>query len=319
MDRNYISNEDVLLEVRRMTCAEGRAKGTDLFRVTNEAGLDFDVLIDRCMGIGQLRAGGKLYSYTSETGIVHPAFYEKEGFGWLRSFGGGWLVTCGLTQVGEPCEGHGLHGRIDDIPAQEVGWRRWWEGDALWAEMTGTMYQVSHQGEYLRLRRKIRLNHRQQRIWVEDEVKNLGNAPQPFMLLYHVNMGAPFLQPGAKVTLPENKVQYFDDGAGSNLHHMETVGAPTANLDLMWLHHTTPAHAHTAVVESGGRTVTMEYSADTLPVLAQWELLQPRAYVLALEPTNTHLQGQDWERENGTLRWIDPDEEVCAALTFSFA
>ena len=143
MNRKYLSNESVLLDVRRLTVAEGRGKGVDLFRITNSAGLDFDVIIDRAMAIGQLRVDGQLISYTSETGIVHPCFYEKDGFGWLRSFGGGFLATCGLAQVGEPCEGHGLHGRIDNIPAEQVSWRRWWEDDVLWAEISGTMYEVT--------------------------------------------------------------------------------------------------------------------------------------------------------------------------------
>ena len=320
MKREHISNESVLLDVRRMTVAEGPGKGVDLFRITNDAGLDFDVLIDRCMGIGQLRVGGKLISYTSETGIVHPACYEKEGFGWLRSFGGGFLATCGLLQVGEPCEGHGLHGRIDNIPAQQVSWRRWWDGDALWAEISGIMYEACHQGEYLSLRRNIRLNHREKKIWVEDTVENLGSTPSPFMLLYHINLGAPFLQPGAKVTLPESDIQTFDPVAADHREHTALVPDVSGDrLDLLWLHHPKEnRRQQTAVVTSGARQVSICWSSDTLPILGQWELLQPRAYVLALEPTNTHLQGQAWEKENGTLRYLEPSETCRTSLEFTF-
>jgi len=320
MNREHISNASVLLEVRRMTCAEGKAKGVDLFRVTNAAGLDFDVIIDRCMGIGQLRADGQLISYTSETGIVHPTFYEKEGFGWLRSFGGGFLATCGLRQVGEPCEGHGLHGRIDNIPAEEVGWRRWWEGDTLWAEITGTMYEACHQGEYLCLRRTIRLNHKEKKIWVEDAVQNLGSTPQPFMLLYHINMGAPFLKPGTRVALPQSRIQPVDPMAAAHTDCSSLVpDVSQERLDLLWLHHTEDSgKAQTAVVDNGSRQVSITWSADTLPILGQWELLQPRGYVLALEPTNTHLQGQAWEKENGSLQMLAPDKVVRTALCFSF-
>lgn len=320
MDTNQICNASVLLDVRRLTCAEGRGKGTDLFRVTNQAGLDFDVLIDRAMGIGQLRVDGQLVSFTSETGIVHPAYYDKEGFGWLRSFGGGFLVTCGLTQVGEPCRGHGLHGRIDHIPAEEVSWHRWWEGDTLWAQVSGVMYEACHQGEYLRLHRTIRLNHREKKLWVEDTVQNLGSVAQPFMLLYHVNLGAPFLKPGTAVHLPESRMQCFDPAAEQYAAHSRTVpDVSRQRLDLLWLHHPErKADTQTVTVDNGCKTLTMTWSSDTLPILGQWELLQPRDYVLALEPTNTHLQGQDWERANGTLRSLAPDESVHTALTFAF-
>lgn len=321
MNREHIANESVLLDVRRMTCAEGKGKGVDLFRVANAAGLDFDVLIDRCMGIGSLRADGQLISYTSETGIVHPSYYNKDGFEWLRSFGGGFLATCGLRQVGEPCEGNGLHGRIDNIPAEEVGWKRYWEGDTLWAELTGTMYEACHQGEYLRLRRTIRLNHREKKIWVEDTVQNLGSTPQPFMLLYHINMGAPFLKPGTKVMLPESRIQCFDAMAETHTDCSRLVpDVSDARLDLLWLHHPEEKRKlQSAVVDNGSRQVSITWSADTLPILGQWELLQPRGYVLALEPTNTHLQGQMWEKDNGSLQMIQPDETVNASVQFSFS
>lgn len=319
MRREHISNESVLLDVRRMAVAEGPGKGVELFRITNEAGLDFDVLIDRAMGIGQLRADGQLISYTSETGIVHPAYYEKEGFGWLRSFGGGFLATCGLTQVGEPCEGHGLHGRIDNIPAQQVSWRRWWEKGVLWAEVSGTMYEACHQGEYLSLRRTIRLCHNEKKVWVEDTITNLGATPQPFMLLYHVNFGAPFLTPGTKVTLPESRMQTFDAAARDHAQcSREVPDVSEERLDLLWLHHPAPAATQTAIVDNGRQRVTMTYSGDTLPILGQWELLQPRGYVLALEPTNTHLQGQAWEAKNGSLQQIAPDESIRTSLLFTF-
>ena len=320
MNREHISNDCVLLDVRRMTCAEGRGKCTDLFRVTNAAGLDFDVLIDRCMGIGQLRADGQLISYTSETGIVHPAYYEKDGFGWLRSFGGGFLATCGLTQVGEPCTGYGLHGRIDNIPAEQVSWKRFWKDDTLWAEISGVMYEVSHQGEYLSLHRTIRLNHKEKKIWVDDTIENLGNKPQPFMLLYHINMGAPFLRPGTKVFLPQSSIQTFDPVAES--HKACSALVPDVSeegLDLLWLHHPEKSYdMHAAMVDNGNRQIRIAWSADTLPILGQWMLLQPKDYVLALEPTNTHLQGQDWESANGILQYLNPGETRHAELEFSF-
>jgi hypothetical protein len=71
-------------------------------------------------------------AWVSPTGVVAPHFRELQGEGWLRSFGGGLLVTCGLQNVGEPSERGGeelgLHGRISNTPAallaREVRWER---------------------------------------------------------------------------------------------------------------------------------------------------------------------------------------------------
>ena len=71
-------------------------------------------------------------------------------------------------------------------------------------------------------------------------------------------------------------------------------------------------------VTTNGKTFTMTYTGDTLPVLGHWELVQERDFVLALEPTNTHLQGQDWEKQNGTLQYLAPDEQLKTQLEFSF-
>lgn len=58
-------------------------------------------------------------------GIVAPSYFEDEGFKSLRSLSLGLLTTCGLTYFGIPSyengEELGLHGRIGNIPAEEVG------------------------------------------------------------------------------------------------------------------------------------------------------------------------------------------------------
>lgn len=57
-------------------------------------------------------------------GETHPAFFEPENIGWLRTFTGGLLTTCGLTYNGGPVtdgnEQLGLHGRYSTIPAKQV-------------------------------------------------------------------------------------------------------------------------------------------------------------------------------------------------------
>ena len=182
------------------------------------------------------------------------------------------------------------------------------------------MYEVSHQGEYLRLHRTIRLNHKEKKIWVEDTVKNLGNTSQPFMLLYHINMGAPFLTPGTKVILPASSIQTFDPVAASHTCCSGLVpDVSEERLDLLWLHHPEKiCSEQTALVDNGSRQVRITWSADTLPILGQWMLLQPKDYVLALEPTNTHLQGQDWESANGSLQYLKPGDTYHTSITFQF-
>ncbi len=102
---------------------DGPARGVRALRF-RAGGLSFDVLADRGLDIGAFEHRGVPLAWLSHTGVVSPAFYEPAGEGWLRSFGGGLLVTCGLTNVGPPGrrggEALGLHGRASNTPASNV-------------------------------------------------------------------------------------------------------------------------------------------------------------------------------------------------------
>ena len=61
-------------------------------------------------------------AWLSGLGISSPQPFSDKGFNWLRTFGGGLLVTCGLTHIGAPESDEfgerGLHGSISNIPAE---------------------------------------------------------------------------------------------------------------------------------------------------------------------------------------------------------
>ena len=111
---------------------DGPARGVRALRLRTGGSLSLDVLCDRGMDLGAAEYRGAPLAWASPTGVVAPHFRELQGEGWLRSFGGGLLVTCGLQNVGEPSvrngEELGLHGRISNTPAallaREVRWER---------------------------------------------------------------------------------------------------------------------------------------------------------------------------------------------------
>jgi hypothetical protein len=82
------------------------------------------------MDIAWAEFKGEPVSFISKTGVSTPAYFEENGFGFLRNFTYGLLTTCGLTYMGAPCvdEGTqlGLHGRISNIPADDVSVYQEW-------------------------------------------------------------------------------------------------------------------------------------------------------------------------------------------------
>lgn len=321
----YYSNRNARLQLQKMEFAEGRAKGAGLYRIQTEAGLSFDVLIDRCLDIDNLRLHGDLISYTTETGPVHPAYFEANGDEWLRTFGGGFLATCGLDQTGEPCvdqgKSLGQHGRIDNIPAEQVGSRVWEKDGVLWAEIYGTMVQAKHQDEHLELERRIRFCHNAKRIELVDTVRNCGAEEQPYMLLYHINFGFPFLTPETKILLSPISTEPFDAGSAAQvgkINCMPDIQETAQNY--LWQHTMQPDMDGTVTVGVKGEKhkVSICYPADELPILAQWQLIKKHNYVMAIEPTNAHLLGRQWEREQGKLMFLQPGEERYIRIVFSF-
>ena len=120
----YTGHTAQLFGIKEYQLIGGRAKGVRAFDIRNGSGLEFTLLSGRCLDISALSFKSINCGYLAQPGIVAPEYYEPEGAGALRSFFLGFLTTCGLRNVGSPCEDEGesfgLHGRISNIPAEEV-------------------------------------------------------------------------------------------------------------------------------------------------------------------------------------------------------
>jgi hypothetical protein len=140
-----------ICDIRLSSLKGGVETGVNIADVKTGSGLNFTVILDRGMDIGDANYNGIPLAWMSPTGYVHPSFFEQDGFGWLRSFFGGLLTTCGLTYAGAPCvdEGKalGLHGRISNIPAKNISINKYWQKDDYIMEITGEIREVSVFGE----------------------------------------------------------------------------------------------------------------------------------------------------------------------------
>ena len=119
--RNYIGKPEQLFSVREGRFSGGKADGVRFIEVDNGTGLNVTLLPDRCLDIYQVRINGRSLNYLTANGITAPAYYSPFGEGWSDGFFGGFLFTCGLTNIGSSCvdqgEKLGCHGRISSIPA----------------------------------------------------------------------------------------------------------------------------------------------------------------------------------------------------------
>ena len=300
--------------VDRFVEDDGPARGARRFRVVNGGGLDFDVHPDRGLDIGAASINGVPLAWLSATGITRPDAYEPEGRGWLRTFGGGLVTTCGLDSFGPPVEDEdgvvGMHGRIGSIPARvtEV---------TVTPELitvAGEVRQASVFHENLVMRRRITSRVGSAAFTIHDTITNEGAETSPHMVLYHVNLGWPMLDAGAVIDIPAASVTPRDTDAIEGFEARSEIDEPQVGFrEQVFIHEAAPSatgDARIARVTNAARglTFTLTYS-ETLPALFQWKMTATKHFVLGLEPANTsEIQGRASARANGRLPRLAPGE-----------
>ena len=98
------------LQIRGAECFSlcgGKGDGMKYLSVRNGLGLALLISLDRCADLARVTFNGKNMGYFSPCGHVAPAYYDKDGAGFLKSFTAGFFTTCGLRAVGSPCTDEG--------------------------------------------------------------------------------------------------------------------------------------------------------------------------------------------------------------------
>jgi hypothetical protein len=321
---------DQVAGVRLVTLDDGHARGSRAALVQTGSGLDFTILIDRCMDLGGVTFNGAALGWRSSVGDVAPQYFEPEHIRWLRSFQGGLLATCGLSNVGAPqagseVSGLGLHGRIGATPAHDVSISRGWEGDAYVMRVSGVMREASVFGEKFALKRAITAWLGEPRIAVKDELTNEGMNPTPFQLLYHVNVGWPVVDAGSRILAPSRTIAPRDAVAAAGLDTWDQLTAPQRGYaEQVFYHDMKPAKdgSATVAIVNGDFSkpehvgMYLKYDTATLPRFAQWKMMGEQEYVVGLEPANCGVQGRAHDEAAGLLHSLKGGETRTFALEF---
>jgi hypothetical protein len=311
---------------------DGPGRGVRGLEFRTGSGLRFVALADRAMDISFAEFRGVPLCWVSGTGPVAPAFYSPHGWEWLRSFFGGLLTTCGLSNVGDPCEDRGAylaterfgaHGRISSTPARGIGYASGWEGERYLMTARGEMVETAAQGEKLALRRVLAAEMGRNSFTVSDTVTNEGYTRVPFELLYHVNLGYPLLDAGSRILARCSSVAGLDESSARGADKAGILGRPAENApEEVFLLDMLPGAdgvCSVALVNPGfdagrGLGVFLRYPGDSFPYFHIWKRLAQREYVLGFEPGNCTVQGRVRQRERGDLRHLRPLEEARSSL-----
>lgn len=300
--------------------AEGPPRGARRLRLVNGSGIEVELHPDRALDIGQVTVDGIPVGWISPTGITAPEAYEAHGNGWLRTFGGGLLATCGLDTFGPPSEDvgqvFGQHGRIGVQKATITRSDATAEGIVVEA----VVRQSAAFGENLVLRRRISMAAGSHTVRIDDTVTNESFAEQPHMVLYHMNLGWPLIDDETVINVPAVKVTPRDADAVVGEAERGALGPPVVGFrEQVYLHEleTTGPTIVTVTNPVRGLEFTLTFSGIELPFLYQWKMVGQGHYVLGVEPANSpNVFGRAAARDAGELPVLAAGESVHYSMEF---
>jgi hypothetical protein len=313
--------------VRKRTLRGGLRDGVDVVEVHNGP-LSFVVLPTRGMGLWRGAYRGHFLGWRSPVrGPVHPHYVnlpDHSGLGWLTGFDE-WLVRCGLASNGPPGEDMlthkdgrttrtplTLHGRIANRPAHFVEVR-------VHLDPPYEISIIGHVAEaglflpHLHLTTTITTVPGSNRVVIHDVVENRAGQPAEMQMLYHVNVGPPFLEAGSRVLAPFKEMAPLTKRAAEGIDTYETYAGPTAG-------YAEQVYAYDPLADGHGRTLALlanaaadhglavRFGKRELPCFVVWKntAAVEDGYVTGLEPATNYPNLKTFERQQGRVRLLPP-------------
>lgn len=276
MDKR-ISNLAQIASVNRVTCRDGSQRGLDLIYVHNGV-LDIILNESKALDISQLKYKGQNINFISKNGLT------ARSAPFINTFDGGMLYTCGLDSVGAR-EGYPLHGTIHNIAANITQITCDEERITISAEIRDTALF----GQNLVLRRTFVTRVGSSEFSIQDELTNRGYRQENYCLLYHINLGYPFLDESCEIIADIKNTIPRTDWAAKNISSCLKMQEPIDNLEEMCYFHELNSHKIEVINQKLKRKFKLEYYGDILRYVVEWKSMASGDYALGIEPASTML------------------------------
>lgn len=329
--KDTISNPAQIGGIETSVLDNGAAKGVRIAWINTGTGLRYKVVLDRAMDLADAFYNKYNLTWLSRLGVTRQEKFSNKGADWLHTFGGGLLVTCGLSHTGGPesddSGSRGLHGLISNLPAEIESII---QPDPLAGKMqmsiTGIIRETKIFGPDIELRRTISGELGKAVIHIHDEVTNRGNTAVPHMLLYHCNFGWPMIDDNVEIQWKgswkardeESKLIFNEE---NNFHKCPTVleahkggGEAAAFIDV----EADDFGICTCGInnEKIGLQFILKFRKEQLPWLVNWQHWGKGEYITGLEPATYPPVGQTKAKEQGGIINLKPGESRSYDLEF---
>jgi hypothetical protein len=268
-------------------------------------GIDLRLLPDRGLDVGAAWFRGTPLAWITpagEQGSPRPEDLVERA--WFDVWGGGLVTTCGLSNVGAPSEGHGLHGSYTARPADDLVVERTTSEVTVTATVTDPPFTLA---------RRIVTSVGQGLVRLDDRIVNGSDWTAAAPLLYHVNIGAPLWDDDAFLETDAFEVVPRDEGAAAGLATWDEPPPAVADADERVFEH---LGATWARLTNPHRGVELTIRSS-LPRLWQWVQPTSGLYALAIEPANCSVLGRGHDIAEGRMPFLDPGEARSSWLTIA--
>jgi len=312
----YIGHPSQLLRINDYKSVGGHADGIRATDIQNGL-VSLTVCADKGMDFPYFSYKGTNLGFITPAGMVNPAFYDDKGTGFLRGFFAGFLTTCGILQMGGTCEvdgkHYGLHGRINNTPAQQYSCVLEEDSSHTSAVASGRMSQSVIFGENLEMKRSVKCDYGEKGFRFTDCVTNRSFTPTDHMILYHFNMGYPLLDENAELFIPNNAAESRGAHAQTGFDVKMEVPKPINAYEEM-------CYFYELKKDADGKTcvgiynhslnlgVAIHFDTTVLDHFTQWKMVGEGEYTVGLEPGNARPSGYGEERELGHVKTLQPGE-----------
>ena len=311
--------------VRPLSYVEGRSNGLKAYEVKNGC-MSYKILADKCLDVCELSYKGINMNFLSKPGLQGRNHYDTNGDEAIRSIMGGLFFTAGLENICAPCSIDGtdypMHGRIRTTPAEHLSADALWDGDEYRITVKGEMREAALFGENMVLRREISSVYGQKTITVTDEIENESYREEPLMLLYHINMGYPFLNEDTKLYIPTRNVKARDKDAEGHEAEYDRMDPPKDNEpEYVFIHDLKKdkdGNTEILVVNRPlGLGLKISYNTRYLPYFMEWKSTASGDYVIGLEPANSSVYGRPYHEERNSVHKLAPFAKEKNVLNFT--
>lgn len=306
---------------KKMEFADGPARGLQFVEVQNGSGLLCHVLSDRGMGIGHVTVKGIPTCWISPNEEIAPAYYDPNGEAWLESFGGGMVTSCGLTNVGSPTKVEGidvgLHGRLSHLPARNLTVRSEMQGKEYAIIVEGDMVDCRVMGPTFMLHRSYTFYRGKNEIHLHDHITNMSDTDQPLFVLYHLNVGYPFLSENTKLSIDDREgvIDVKNDSYKNETNTWDEFTGPVKGItERVFYHHLKKQNKASRIVlqneyEDYSLRFEVSFPLNEINHLVEWKMLGEKNYILGLEPGNTFASGRDYSFSHNDVEFLKAGAE----------